>query len=110
MSFNVDGNDTEVVEDEVIYTHPSLRTSKHEWLLERLQQIRDRRLVIALQYESKRVDKLTRLNTQLSQQYEKQDERNRLDLAKVDELIDKLDRGISKQIEIGHKLAITEEG
>lgn len=98
--FDVDGE---------LYTHPTLRSAKHEWLLNRLQQTRDRRLVVALQFESKRVDKLTRLNAQLSAQYEKQDDRNRLDLAKVDELLDKIERGISKQIEIAHKLSLTEE-
>lgn len=103
--FDVDGQ----TEQSPLYTHPTLRSSKHEWLLNRLQQTRDRRLVTALQYESVRVDKLSRLNATLSAQYEKIDERNRLDLAKVDELLDKLERGIGKQIEIAHKLTLTEE-
>lgn len=103
--FDVDSE----IDKSPLYTHPTIRSERHEYLLNRLQQIRDRRLVTALQYESARVDKLQRLNATLSAQYEKVDERNRLDLVKVDELIDKLERGISKQIELAHKLTLTEE-
>lgn len=93
-----------------IYTHPTIRSQTHDWLMQRLQETRDRRLVVALQYESARKTKLQQLSYTLSAQWEKQRDSCDNKLQKIDEELDKLERGISKMIEIAHKLSLTEEG
>lgn len=91
-----------------LYNHPTLRSISHDALVERLQQIRDRRLVAAIQYESVRKTKLEKLSLSLREKWEKQDERNRLALIKIDEMIDKFDASLRKQIQIAHDLTLTE--
>lgn len=93
-----------------IYTHPTIRTQTHDWLMQRLQETRDRRLVVALQYESVRKTKLEKLSTTLQQQWAKQRDTCDNKLQNIDIEIDKLERGISKLLEIAHKLSLTEEG
>ena len=97
-----------MTEQSPIYDHPTIRSLKHDELTERLQQIRDRRLVAAIQYESVRKTKLEKLSLSLMDKWEKQDERNRLALIKIDEAIDKFEAGINKQIQIAHDLTLTE--
>jgi hypothetical protein len=92
-----------------LYTHPSLRTKAHEWLLQRLEQTRDRRLVVALQYESVRKQRVAKLQSTLAEQWSKQLERCENSLQAADIQIDKLERAISKLIEVGHKLSISED-
>jgi hypothetical protein len=92
-----------------IYNHPTLRSLTHEKLVERLQQIRDRRLVAAIQYEAIRKTKVEKLSLALREKWEKQNDRNNIALAKIDEMIDKLDAGIAKQIQIAHDLTLTEQ-
>lgn len=92
-----------------LYTHPDIRTQTHEQMLQRLQFIRDRRLVNAIQYESIRIAKAHKAGAALQIMYEKQDTKNRNDIAKIDELIDKLEKGISNQISISHKISLVED-
>ena len=91
-----------------IYTHPDIRSSKHEWLLQRLQMVRDRRLVSAILYERERVSKVHKIGSKLQVQWEKLNESNRLKLHKIDEAIDAFDRAVDKQIMISHQLALVE--
>lgn len=91
-----------------IYEHPNIYALTHEQLLDRLQQIRDRRLVAAIQFEAVRKTKLERLSAKLQQQWEAQNLRNQSALDKIDEAIDRLDRGIAKQIQIAHNVALTD--
>lgn len=92
-----------------LYNHPTLRSSSHEFLTERLQQLRDRRLVAAIQYEAVRKTKVERLNASLREKWERQNERNRLSLAKIDEAIDKFEASVRKQAQISHDLDLTEQ-
>jgi hypothetical protein len=95
--------------DTTLYSHPTIREKSHDFLLNRLQQIRDRRLVAAIQYEQVRKGKVEKLEASLKAKWEKQDERNRLLLLKIDEAIDKLDVGIRKQHMIASDLTLTEQ-
>ena len=92
-----------------LYNHPTLRSSSHEFLSERLQQIRDRRLVAAIQFEAVRKTKVERLNLSLREKWERQNERNRLALTKIDEAIDKFEASMRKQMDIAHNIALTEQ-
>lgn len=98
-----------MTDETTLYSHPTIREATHDELTARLQQIRDRRLVAAIQYEQVRKTKVEKLDARLREQWEKQDERNRLALLRVDEAIDRLDRGIQKQIEIAHNKTLTEQ-
>lgn len=91
-----------------IYTHPTIHSITHEQLLNRLQQIRDRRLVAAIQFEAVRKTKLEKLSAKLQQQWETQNQRNLVALQKIDEAIDRLDKGIAKQIQIAHNVELTD--
>lgn len=91
-----------------IYTHPDIRTLSHEKLLSRLQNIRDRRLVNAIQYESARVARAHKAGATLQLQWEKINETNRLALYKIDDALDKFEKSLSKQIEISHKISLVE--
>lgn len=94
--------------DTNLYEHPDIRSISHQQLLDRLQQIRDRRLVAAIQFEAVRKTKLERLSAKLQSQWEQQNQRNLIALEKIDEAIDRLDRGIAKQIQIAHNVALTD--
>lgn len=95
-------------EEHPIYTHPDIRSSSHEFLLSRLQQIRDRRLIAAIMYERERVTKVHKIGHKLQEQWDKLNESNRLKLHKIDEAIDALDKAISKQVQTSHNLALVE--
>lgn len=99
----------DVSENSPIYTHPDLRSSNHEWLLARLQMVRDRRLVSAILYERERVSKVHKIGSKLQAQWEKLNEANRLKLHKIDEAIDALDRAVSKQVMISHQISLVED-
>ena len=92
-----------------IYTHPHIRELAHKQLLDRLQNIRDRRLVAALQYVASEREKNLKMGTKLHQQWLIQGEKNRVKLAKIDDMIDQVDKAIRKQVEISHNLALVEE-
>src|SRR6478609_4670043 len=91
-----------------MYSHPTLRESEHSKLLSRLEDIRDSRLILAVQYESARKAKNTKMKGKLAEQWETINERNRLAIVKLDELIDKRDCSITKQVSISHQPAIVE--
>ena len=101
-------NDTALVmDDSPLYTHPKLREQKHEALLARLDIVRARRLVAALDHKTAHDKKMAKLSEKLGEQWERQDTRNTNNLVKVNDLITTIEKGIQKQIELGHTLELT---
>lgn len=91
-----------------LHSHPRLREQRHEALLERLKQIQQRRLVTAIEHKIVHEAKMRKVSEKLFEQWSKQDDRNAADLIKAVELLEKIERGIAKQIEIAHKLQLAE--
>lgn len=104
---------TAPVEDEGVksqlYTHPNIREKTHEQLLFRLDIIRNRRLVAAIEYKADSDRKRAQISAKLLSQYAALNDRNRLKLNKIFEMIEDVDRSIGKQIELSHKMSIVEE-
>ena len=92
----------------IIYTHPTLRTKSHDQLLIRLQGIRDRRLLAAIEHKSAADARQAKLADKIADQWEKLNERNKNKLAKISQELSDLEASINRQIELGHKLSIVE--
>jgi hypothetical protein len=113
--FNVDGNPliTSVAEIEEtstqLYTHPTLREQNHNDLRFRLEQIRNRRLVAAIEYKQNSDIKREKASNKLLSQYRAQSETLRRKLVKIDEDIEKFDRALDKLITMSHQMSLLEE-
>jgi hypothetical protein len=93
-----------------IYNHPNIRELAHDELIDRLSDIRNRRLLAALDFKAAHEERMQKLSTKFSEQYEKSYERIRLRLLKMADDIDRTDSDINKLIALSHKLTMTEEG
>lgn len=102
--------DTGSVAAPEVYRHPNIRDLSQSELLDRLDNIRNRRLLAALDYREAHAAKMTKLGTKLAEQWEDLDEKNRLKLVKINEMISALEKAVEKQQLIHHKLTMAEEG
>lgn len=111
IKFDVDKPLTEVVEEEPegkLYTHPTIREKTHDQLLFRLEAIRNRRLMAAIEYKADSDRKRALASAKLLSQYQALNDRNRQKLNRIEELIEDIDRSIGKQIELSHKINLME--
>lgn len=92
-----------------IYSHPKLREVAHEELIFRLDNIRNRRLVAALEHKALVAAKREKASIKLKTQYAKLGDDIRRHLNKLDEAMDKIDRDLGKLIEIGHRMSLETE-
>ena len=92
-----------------IYTHPKLREVSHEELIFRLDNIRNRRLVAALEHKALVNAKKEKVTIKLRSQYEKLADDVRRQLTKLEEGIEKTDRAIGKLVELGHRMSLETE-
>jgi hypothetical protein len=102
--------DTGSVVEPTIYNHPKLRDLSHADLHDRLDNIRNRRLLAAMDWKDAHTAKMIKLGTKLAEQWQDLDDKNRLRLYKIDELITALEKSTEKQVAIHHKLVMAEEG
>lgn len=102
--------DTGSVAAPEVYRHPNIRDLSQSELLDRLDNIRNRRLLAALDYREAHAAKMTKLGTKLAEQWEDLDEKNRLKIIKINELIGALEKAVEKQQLLHHKLTLAEEG
>ena len=93
-----------------VYQHPNIRDLSMNDLLDRLDNIRNRRLLAALDYRQAHEAKMLKLGTKLAQQWEDLDEKNRLKMLKITNDIVALEKSVEKQQLIHHKLTMAEEG
>jgi multidrug resistance efflux pump len=99
---------TEETEGE-IYTHPNIREIAHEELIFRLDNIRNRRLVAAIEYKALATAKKEKATAKLRSQYEALSDKIRRNLNKVDEQMETIDRDLGKLVELGHRMSISAE-
>lgn len=102
--------DTGSVVPPEVYQHPNIRDISMSELLDRLDVIRNRRLLAALDYRQAHEAKMMKLGTKLAAQWEDLDEKNRLKVKKINEMIEALEKAVEKQQLIHHKLTMAEEG
>ncbi len=93
-----------------IYNHPKLREMSQSELYDRLQDVRNRRLLAALDYKEAQTLKMLKLGSKLATQWEDTNQKALQKLAKVDEMITALEKLTEKMIGSSHKLKMTEEG
>lgn len=93
-----------------MHTHQHIRQIRHEELLFRLQTIRQRRLVAALEYKDIALAKNIKLSEKLKEQWDKQNQRSQKLLDDISEKLIAFEKSINKQVEIAHKLSLTEGG
>lgn len=91
-----------------LYSHPRLREITHEQLLQRLEAIRDRRLITAIAFKNAEEKKAAKLAAQLDEKWQKLDERARRYLEKAEEELDKADRTIKQMVETSNHLVLAE--
>lgn len=103
--FDVDSDQPEGV----IYSHPTLREVSHEELIFRLDNIRNRRLVAALEHKALSAAKKEKVTIKLRSQYEKLLDDIRRQLNKLDEGMEKVDRSLGKLVELGHRMSLETE-
>ena len=95
---------------EPIYNHPNIKSLRHQDLIDRLEDIRNRRLLAALDFKAAKEAKMARLADKLKEQYDKLEQKILVKLSKVESDINMLDNDINKLISISHKTALMEEG
>ncbi len=91
-----------------IYTHPSIRDLSANELHERLTRLRNRRLVAALEFRSKKLDRLDKEGTKLSEQWGKLVDRLSSKIAKLEEDIDKVDDELKKLEKLSNQIKVLE--
>lgn len=93
-----------------IYNHPKLREMSQSELYDRLQDARNRRLLAALDYKDAQTKKMLKQGNKLATQWEDTNQKALQKLAKIDEMINALEKMTEKMVGIHHKLTMTEEG
>jgi len=91
-----------------IYSHPTIHEKTHDELLFRLDQIRNRRLVAAIEYRTAAEKRMEKENAKLTDQWEKLRDRLQAKIIKLDMDINDIEKGIQKMTEISHKIKLTE--
>jgi hypothetical protein len=93
-----------------IYNHPKLRDLSQTELYERLEDVRNRRLLAAMDFKDAHTKKMMKLGHKLASQWEDLNQKNLVKLHKIDEAITALEKAVEKQVGIHHKLTMAEEG
>lgn len=91
-----------------LYTHPSLRDLSQDGLRERLNRIRNRRLVAAIEFRSKQHTRLDSEGSKLSDQWNKLRDSLSTKLAQWEEAADKIDEGLQKLEKISNQMKLLE--
>lgn len=87
-----------------IYTHPSIRDLTQDALRERLNRIRNRRLVAALEFKTKQHVRLDSEGSKLSEQWARLRDRISTKLAQMEETVDKIDDELLKLEKLSNQL------
>lgn len=91
-----------------MYNHPDIRTQTHDQMRFRLDQIRNRRLVAAIEFKSVQDAKTEKLDAKLGDQWEKLSIRCAKKLEKINEELNDIDQILKKLVDLNHKKALTE--
>lgn len=90
---------------EGLYTHPNIRDVTRSELEMRLEALRGRRLLVAIEARDKIGEKLRKERTKADQQWNKAAERVQKRLLKMNEDIERTETDLKKMATLDHQLA-----
>ncbi len=99
--------DTETVTDIVIYSHPKLEQLTLDQLRLRLDAIRNRRLIAAINFKTTAEQRISVYNSKVGDQRDRLVLKTQRDIDAVDEKIAKIEEAISKIISLDNQLKVT---
>ncbi len=92
----------------IIYTHPKIREKTHSELLERLEQIRGRRIVSAMEFKTALQHRLEKEHDKLSDQWTKLAAKLSKKEFSIREDIEKFEQDVNKLIQIHNQASVLE--
>lgn len=95
-------------DDNALYTPPDIRKVEIATLSNRLETVRQRRLIAAVEYQKKATARVDKEANKFAEQYTKLRERLEKKMTSIREDLDAFDRDLNKLIDLSNKLAITE--
>jgi len=101
---------TDLDPEGIIYTHPKIREKTHHELLERLDQIRGRRLVAAMEFKTAERSRLDKEHDKLSDQWTKLAAKLSKKEYSIREDIEKFEADVNKLIQIHNQASVLETG
>lgn len=101
-------SDTEAVAETPLYTHPNIREKTHDELLARLDQIRSRRLVAALEFKAAEQNRLEKEHGKLTTQWETLASKLSKKEYALREEIEKFEKDLNKLIQIHNQMKVLE--
>jgi len=90
---------------DAVYTHPNIRNLTHDQLHQKLDMIRNKRLITAMEFKTAQEKRMDKEGLKLSEQWAKLRDRTLTRMAKVNEELDKAEGEIRKLIEISNQLS-----
>ncbi len=93
---------------EPLYTHPTLRTAREDDLRNRLENIRSRRLVAALEHQQLATIRIEKEHTKLNDKWEASESRISKKLYKIMEDIEAVDKELTKLTQLHNQLTLLE--
>jgi valyl-tRNA synthetase len=91
-----------------IYTHPTLRTTTHETLRDRIEQIRARRLVAAMEFKSAEANRLKKEHGKLTEKWEALAAKLSKKEYSLQEEVEKFEADLNKLIQIHNQMSVLE--